>query len=591
MPTSRNSLRALCANITLSIMTLVWPLGLWPAPACGQDPPPAPIPVPEAADAQNAPASAPDQTDAQGGQVMTRGPIHEAFAAPVVHDPKAAPTVSKEPPAPIQEMPPDQKPAGQNVQWIPGYWSWDVSRDDFIWISGIWREPPPNNQWVPGYWHQVDGAYQWVSGTWIPIATGQAQSQQSYLPPPPPSLEAGPNTPQPSPNVSWTPGFWSWQASGYTWRPGFWAAVQPNWIWMPAHYVWSPGGYLFVPGYWDLPVANRGLMFAPVYYPQLVYTQPNFVFTPSISIVGSAVTANLFVQANTNQYLFGNYYAQNFVSVGITPWFSFTFASGRPAYYDPLFSFYAVGNVRQNPGWVAQVREQYALRRDRVELRPANTYIEQTRIIERNVNITRDVTVVDHRTLAMPLSKLAADPVAGRGMRLVKVEEAERQQLHQQVAQLHQFREQRLQQEREGARALAAGGAAAARPRPMNLPHSPIASRPVHPAGSQSAVARHSEEGHPAASHAEAARRSDMLRQRPGQADTAARRAASEKTAQRPTNAVRQPGQRSEASRPQSRPAIGRPAARESSRSASSANRSGQRTRPAEEEEQRRRSP
>ena len=98
-----------------------------------------------------------DQTDAQGGQVMTRGPVHEAFAAPVVHDPKAAPTIPKQPPAPIQEMPPDQKPAGQNVQWIPGYWSWDVSRNDFIWVSGIWREPPPNSQWVPGYWHQVDG--------------------------------------------------------------------------------------------------------------------------------------------------------------------------------------------------------------------------------------------------------------------------------------------------------------------------------------------------------------------------------------------------------------------------------------------------
>ena len=54
---------------------------------------------------------------------MTRGPVHEAFAAPVVHDPKAAPTIDKEPPAPINELPPDQKPAGQNVQWISGYWA------------------------------------------------------------------------------------------------------------------------------------------------------------------------------------------------------------------------------------------------------------------------------------------------------------------------------------------------------------------------------------------------------------------------------------------------------------------------------------
>ena len=105
---------------------------------------------------------------------MTRGPIHEAFASPVVHDPDAGPVVPKQPPDPIQEMPPDQKPAGQNIQWIPGYWSWDVSRNDFLWVSGIWRDPPPNSQWVPGYWHQVEGGNQWVPGTWMPISAGQA---------------------------------------------------------------------------------------------------------------------------------------------------------------------------------------------------------------------------------------------------------------------------------------------------------------------------------------------------------------------------------------------------------------------------------
>jgi WXXGXW repeat (2 copies) len=551
-----------CCNITLSIVMLTGIVAREPAPARGQDPPPSPTPVAEAADAQPATGATPEQTDVRGGQIMTRGPVHEAFAAPLVHDPKAAPTIDKVPPQPINESPPDQKPAGQNVQWISGYWAWDVSRSDFIWVSGIWREPPPNSQWVPGYWHEVDGGHQWVSGTWIPVSTSQNQSQQSYLPPPPASLEAGPNTPQPSANVAWTPGFWSWQASGYVWRPGFWAAVQPNWIWMPAHYVWTPSGYLFVPGYWDLPVANRGLMFAPVYYPQPVYAQPGFVFTPSIGIVGSAVTANLFVQASTNQYLFGNFYAQNFVSVGITPWFSFSFATGRPVYYDPLFSYYAVINVRQNPAWVAHVREQYVLRRDRAEFRPPNTYIEQTRIIERNVNITRNVTVVDHRELAMPLSKMAAGAEAGRGMRMVKVEAAERQQLRKQVAEVHQFREQRLEQERQGARERAAGGAAT-RPRPMNLPHSPIASRPAHPAGSQAAVAHRSEGAHPAASHAEPARRSDMLHE--------------------PARASR-PGQGVAAPRNQTRPGTRPPA-----RSAPSAERNRQqRTRPSEEETRRR---
>ena len=99
-----------------------------------------------------------------------------------------------------------------------------------------------------------------------------------------------------------------------------------------------PAGISSYAGYWDMPVANRGLMFAPVYYPQPVYAQPGFVFTPSISIAGPAVTANLFVSAGTNQYLFGDYYAQNNVSVGITPWFSFSFSTGPPAVLRPVYS-------------------------------------------------------------------------------------------------------------------------------------------------------------------------------------------------------------------------------------------------------------
>jgi hypothetical protein len=466
-------------------------------------PPPNPTPVGEGA------AAAPD-ADASGGQVLTQGPVHEAFAAPVVHDPKSAPTVSKAPPDPIQEMPPDQKPAGQNVQWIPGYWSWDTTRNDYLWVSGVWREPPPGTQWVPGYWHNADGGYQWVPGAWMPAGAGPAQGQvaaspqATYLPPPPASLEAGPNSPQPGPNVAWTPGYWGWQGGAYAWRPGFWAAVQPNWIWMPAHYVWTPSGYLFVPGYWDLPVANRGLMFAPVYYPQPVYAQPGFVFTPSISIVGSAMTSNLFVSVGTNQYLFGDYYAQNFVSVGIVPWFSFSFSVGRPVYYDPLFSYYAVVNVRENPRWVMQAREAYILRRDNVAMRPPRTYVEQVNI-QRNVSITRNITVVDHRNMAMPLHKLAADPIAGKNLRLERVAEAERRTIQRQATELHQLREQRAQLERQVARSGPAN-----RPRTVSLPHSPVAAHPVahaagHPGGHPATHAGGNPGGHPAGAERQAA--------------------------------------------------------------------------------------
>jgi hypothetical protein len=542
---------------------LVASMGGGPLAARPQDPPPTPTPVPDAPDPQAAPAPPPGQADDQGPQVMTRGPVHEAFAAPVVHDPVPGPVVPKDPPQVIEEMPPDQKPAGENIQWIPGYWSWDVTRNDWLWISGIWRAPPPNTQWVPGYWNQVQGGHQWIPGTWVPVSAAQAQGQgqPSYLPQPPPkSLESGPNTPPPSPDVAWTPGYWSWQGSGYAWRPGFWAAVQPNWIWMPAHYVWSPSGYLFVGGYWDHPVANRGLMFAPVYYPQPVYAQPGFVFTPSISIVGPAVTANLFVSAGTGQYMFGNFYGQGFIGVGITPWFSFAFATGQPAYYDPLFSYYAVINVRQNPTWVTQVRTAYVERCNNVALRPAATYIEQTRIIERNVTINRNVTVIDHRELAMPLDKLAAHP--GAGMRFERVSQAERQQLRQQVAQVHQFREQRAQQERQAARERAAGGAVANRPRPMNLPHSPIAARPAaHPAvshagGTERAEANRAQSGRNASAERPEARRPEAARAAAGQRPEAQARGmngptgrpAQSRTSQVP--AARRPAPRTSAAQP-----------------------------------------
>ncbi len=88
----------------------------------------------------------------QGVQVLTRGPVHEAFAETVTFDAEPGIVVPKAPPAAIEELPPDQKPEGANVSWIPGYWAWDDERNDFLWVSGIWRDLPPGRQWLPGYW-------------------------------------------------------------------------------------------------------------------------------------------------------------------------------------------------------------------------------------------------------------------------------------------------------------------------------------------------------------------------------------------------------------------------------------------------------
>ena len=313
-------------------------------------------------------------------------------------DPRPGPVVPKEPPPPVEELPPDQRPEGTNVQWIPGYWAWDDTRNDFIWVSGIWRNLPPGRQWVPGYWAQGDGGYRWVPGFW----TSTVQQDVQYYPAPPASLEAGPSSPPPSANSVWSPGYWDWQGDHFVWRPGFWVSFQPDWVWVPAHYVWTPNGCLFVDGYWDLPVVRRGTPFAPVYFVQPVVRQPRLVYTPTISLLASVMVTSLFVRPSYNQYYFGDYYAESDARAGILPWYSFH-QSHRG--YDPVFAHYSVVQVRRDPRWLDRLRDDYQFRREHPEARPPHTYLEQQKIVNRttvnNVNVT-NVRTLEVATTALP---------------------------------------------------------------------------------------------------------------------------------------------------------------------------------------------
>ena len=51
--------------------------------------------------------------------VLAHGPIHEAFAETIAFDPEPGIVVPKAPPAPIKEIPPNEKPEG-DAEWIPG---------------------------------------------------------------------------------------------------------------------------------------------------------------------------------------------------------------------------------------------------------------------------------------------------------------------------------------------------------------------------------------------------------------------------------------------------------------------------------------
>src|SRR5260370_168690 len=90
-----------------------------------------------------APASADDDDGPPpppaGEEVQARGPVHEAFAEATQAVATQGEVVDKQPPDPIEETPPEEKPEGENVVWIPGYWSFDEEAKDFLWISGFWR--------------------------------------------------------------------------------------------------------------------------------------------------------------------------------------------------------------------------------------------------------------------------------------------------------------------------------------------------------------------------------------------------------------------------------------------------------------------
>ena len=267
----------------------------------------------------------------EGVEVLARGPLHEAFAEQVNQDPQAGIVVSKAPPEPISEEPPEYKPEEGNVIWIPGYWGWDDEREDYIWISGVWRNPPQGHRWVPGYWHEDADRFQWVSGFWQTTA----QRQVEYGEQPPESLELGPSTAAPTKNHFWVPGCWVYRAR-WLWRPGYWRRFRANSTWVPDHYVATPRGAIFVGGYWDHRFSLRGQLYAPVYFSPAVVARPVFVYRPYCVVNLDAVRLHMFVRPRYSHYYFGDFYDPLYRGRHI---YSNLYFQTRMFGYDPILTY------------------------------------------------------------------------------------------------------------------------------------------------------------------------------------------------------------------------------------------------------------
>jgi hypothetical protein len=327
-----------------------------------------------------------------GVDVQARGPVHEAYAEPNITTGSPGTIAVKEPPAPIEELPPEQKPEGDHIVWIPGYWSWDTETNDYIWISGFWRAEPPGRTWTPGHWQRVDTGWQWVGGFWaLPTVT-----ETEYFPEPPATLDRGPTIAAPAATATYVPGIWIYRTNRYLWRPGYWVSYRPGWVWTPAYYRWTPAGWIYVSGYWDVPLLDRGLLFAPVRFSRVVTA--GYVYQPTYVIQPDFLLGALFVSNSTGRYYFGNYFDPRFGRTYIS-WINY-----RPVrtVYDVNLSYYRAAYARY-PDWERNLRTLYVGRAEGTIARPPVTLVEQRKVIN---NITINKTTNLSVTSGVNLSRL-----------------------------------------------------------------------------------------------------------------------------------------------------------------------------------------
>ncbi len=180
-------------------------------------------------------ASTPSQGDA----------VHEVIRSPAVA--RVSKQIAKSPPSPINERP-GVHPPGPNHQWIEGYWEWEESRKDFVWVTGTWHVPPPGSFWVNSHWRRDEKGWTRVSGFWSGRQSQRVDWRTSGPPADRPEEAIGP---APGPDRFHVAGQYVPDGDGVAWRPGFWSRSYPGWEWAPARWVRESSGWAFREGRWN----------------------------------------------------------------------------------------------------------------------------------------------------------------------------------------------------------------------------------------------------------------------------------------------------------------------------------------------------
>ena len=398
----------------------------------------------------------------QGVQVLTRGPVHEAFAETVTYDPEPGVVVPKAPPAAIEEVPPEQRLEGANVAWIPGYWAWDDERKDFLWVSGIWRDLPPGRQWVPGYWGKAGQGYQWTSGYWADAKASEVQ----YLPEPPATVENGPNIAASSADQTWLPGCWIWQKVAMLGGPVFGRPRSRIGIGFPPITFGPRAATSMSTATGITPSAVAACCLRRCISMRTCMARPGFSYSPT-TVIDLGVFANhLFLRPQYQHYYFGDYYAADYQAAGFYP--SYSYNSGRFG-YDPIYA-YDRWQHRQDRGWEQRQQADFQNRRDHDNLRPPRTWAGQG---------LQNASEATSRAGLPRVAALLDDLSRNRDsqLRFQPVDQAERQRLAQQAQDVQRFRQQRQTLETSAVGAPAETRTKEFAPAKVRLPGSPIVAK------------------------------------------------------------------------------------------------------------------
>lgn len=164
--------------------------------------------------------------------------------------------IAKAPPQEIHEKSPEQ-PSG-DVVWLTGYWTWSQKQNDFLWVPGFWRKPPPEKMWIKGEWKDFGSNWVWLKGFW----SDKPLNEISFIENSPPDLVEDAIEKPANENLFWVPGYYAYEGNSFKWVKGYWEAFDANWVLIPAHYQWRPEGYFFLTSFWDWPIEERGTVYA-----------------------------------------------------------------------------------------------------------------------------------------------------------------------------------------------------------------------------------------------------------------------------------------------------------------------------------------